>query len=211
MARRKEVDYFGLFKKAIDYSCVLTKELTTLVEEYKDINKNGQLEKRVDEIHKIEHDADKVYHEIVFELNRAFITPIEREDILLIANAIDDVSDKIEEVAFSFWVFNITEMRPETKQFIDLVNRICKESTEAVYEFANYRKSKTIKDKLHTIKKLENEGDTLYRHSVRRLFENEKDPIALQKWREIYDNMEKIFDACRYLANMLENTIVKNS
>lgn len=211
MARKKEVDYFGLFKNAIDYSCILAKELTTLTEEYKDINVKGNLEERVDEIHKIEHKADLIYREIVFELNRAFITPIEREDILSIANAIDDVSDKIEEVAFSFWVFNISDLRPEMKQFIDLINKICEESKNAVYEFSNYKKSKTIKDKLHSIGKLENEGDTLYRQSVRRLFEFEKDPVKIQKWRVIFDNMEKIFDACKYLASMLENTIVKNS
>ncbi len=211
MSRKKEVDYYQLFKDAIDYSVKLANQLTVLVDEYNDEKIQVDLEARVKEIHKTEHDADLIYHNLVFELNRAFITPIERDDILAIASGIDDISDQIEEVAFRLWIFNIKDLRPETKQFIDLINKCCEKTKEAIYEFGNFKKSKTIIDLLHEIGRLENEGDTLYRKSVRNLFEIEKDQIEIIKWREILHDMEKTFDVCKHLSGTLENTIVKNS
>lgn len=211
MARKKDIDYFKLFRDAIEYTCKLSDQLNTLINEYNDEKVQVDLEKRVAEIHKTEHEADMIYHDLVYELNRAFITPIEREDILAIANGIDDICDQIEEVAFSLWIFNIKELRPEINQFMDLIKRCCQKTKESVYEFSNFKKSKTIIDLLHTVGRLENEGDMLYRNSVRKLFETEKDPIEILKWHEILDGMEITFDKCKHLAGILENTIVKNS
>lgn len=211
MARKKEVDYFKLFGDAIEYACVLSDQLNRLIDEYNNEDVQVDLEKRVSEIHKIEHEADLIYHELVYELNRAFITPIEREDILAIANGIDDICDQIEEVAFSLWTFNIKELRPEMNQFMELIKSCCKHSKEAIQEFANFKKSKNIVEMLHTISSLENDGDALYRKTLRKLFETEKNPVEIIKWHEIFDGMEATFDTCKHLAGILENTIVKNS
>ena len=92
-----------------------------------------------------------------------------------------------------------------------MINKCCEKTKEAIYGFSNFKKSKTIIGLLHEIGRLENEGDNIYRKSVRNLFEIEKDQIEIIKWREILHDMEKTFDVCKHLAGVLENTIVKNS
>ena len=145
------------------------------------------------------------------ELARAFITPIEREDILELMQELDDVTDDIEDVLIRTYIFHILSIREDALRFADIISRCCGEMLKMMKEFRDFRKSKTIHEMIVAINDLEEEGDRLYTEAVRRLFMHSKDPIELMVWREIFDRMEKCCDACEHVANIVESIIMKNS
>lgn len=211
MARKKEVDYFSLFVEAIDFSIILGDMLSDIVKQYSPSFCENSLPEILNVMHKKEHDADTIYTNIVYELNVAFITPIEREDILEIAKSIDDVTDAIEELAFAFNMYDITKMNSDINDFVDLLNKCLMKVREILIEFKTFKKSKTIRKFIDELNELEYEGDNLYRSTVKKLFATEKDPIELQKWRIIYEALETSFDKCQDLGSAVENAIIKNS
>ncbi len=211
MARKKEVNYFEMMKNAMQHACDISDRLAELVAEFNTGKTKENLYSRLDEIHDIEHEGDKVHDEIIYELNRAFITPIEREDILAVAHDIDRITDHIENVAFRLWMFNIEALRPEMQEFVTLIRNCCGKAAEVLDEFEHFKKSKVIRTLIRQLYAFEHEGDTLYRTAVKNLFTEEKDLLEIQKWRELYHDMEVCFDTCKEMAQSVENAIVKNS
>lgn len=211
MAKKKEVDYYSLFVEALDFSIVLGDMLTDIIKQYSPSFCEGSLPEILNVMHKKEHEADAIYANIVYELNVAFITPIEREDILEIAKSIDDVTDAIEELAFALNMYDITRMRQDIPDFMSLLNKCLLKAREVLTEFKSFKKSKTIRKFIDELNELEYEGDNLYRSTVKHLFATEKDPIELQKWRIIYEELETCFDKCQDLGRAVENAIIKNS
>lgn len=211
MAKKKEVDFFELMQEEAKFTSELTVKLKVLFSEFKENSGIEELQERLNEIHSIEHKGDIVHATIVSELNKAFITPIDREDIFSVAENIDKMTNAIENVAFRLWMFNIKEVRADMHEFIDLIGSCCDKITEIIAEFKNFKKSKTLTELIRQAYEYENDGDRIYRTAVRNLFETEKDPIEVQKWREFYHDMEKCFDACSDLAGSVERAAVKNS
>lgn len=208
---KKDVNYFEMMKKAMGQACDISDHLLKIVENFNQEPGIQNLHDKLDEIHEIEHNGDKIHDEIVFELNRAFITPIDREDILSVAHEIDKITDNIENVAFRLWMFNIKRLRPEMKQFVELMRKSCQKAMEVLDEFENFKKSKTVSALIQQLYTYEYEGDILYRKAVKDLFTEETNSIEIQKWRELYHDMETCFDTCKEMARSVENAIVKNS
>ena len=205
--KKKDYDYFQSFTQAVDYSCQAAEILKNTLT-YFDTDK---LNDRLKDVHGVEHAADLGKHEMMSELARAFITPIEREDILELMQELDDVTDDIEDVLIRTYIFHILSIREDALRFADIISRCCGEMLKMMKEFRDFRKSKTIHEMIVTINDLEEEGDRLYTEAVRRLFMHSKDPIELMVWREIFDRMEKCCDACEHVANIVESIIMKNS
>ena len=205
--KKKDYDYFQAFTQAVDYSCQAAEILKNTLT-YFDTDK---LNDRLKDVHGVEHAADLGKHEMMSELARAFITPIEREDILELMQELDDVTDDIEDVLIRTYIFHILSIREDALRFADIISRCCGEMLKMMKEFRDFRKSKTIHEMIVTINDLEEEGDHLYTEAVRRLFMHSKDPIELMVWREIFDRMEKCCDACEHVANIVESIIMKNS
>ena len=205
--KKKDYDYFQAFTQAVDYSCQAAEILKNTLT-YFDTDK---LNDRLKDIHGVEHAADLGKHEMMSELARAFITPIEREDILELMQELDDVTDDIEDVLIRTYIFHILSIREDALRFADIISRCCGEMLKMMKEFRDFRKSKTIHEMIVAINDLEEEGDRLYTEAVRRLFMHSKDPIELMVWREIFDRMEKCCDACEHVANIVESIIMKNS
>ena len=170
-----------------------------------------QLAAVLDELHRIEHDADKKKHEMMAVLVKAFITPIEREDIILLSQSIDEVTDKIEDVLIRIYINNVQQIRPEALAFIKVIIRCCEALKEVMEEFADFRKSKTLHGLIIEINALEEEGDRLFIESMRRLHAEVTDPIEIIAWREIYVYLEKCCDACEHVADVVESVIMKNT
>ena len=211
MAKKKEADFFELIQQEANFTNELTIKVKELFGEFeKDSNFSG-LNERLDEIHKLEHKGDEVHSAIVTELNRAFITPIDREDIFYVSANINRLTNAIENVAFRLWMFNIKELRPDAHAFIELIGKCSEKIVEIMADFKNFKKSKILTEIIHQAYEYENDGDRIYRNAVRDLFETEKDPIEVQKWREFYHDMEKCFDACSDLAGSVERAALKNS
>lgn len=201
----KPVDYFHMLVEATEQSCKAAESLEELVLTM------DNLETRLHALHEIEHHADGLLHDLCAELNRAFITPLEREDILEIASAIDDITDQIEDTGIHIWMTNIKGTRPDMVEFVRIVRQCCDELLSGIKEFRNYKRSKTINDHIIEVNRLEEVGDRLYQKAVRNLYLTETDPLEIYKWREVYNDLEECCDAIELVADLMESAMMKNS
>ncbi|BAF60217.1 phosphate transport regulator [Pelotomaculum thermopropionicum SI] len=162
------------------------------------------------QIKTVENMGDQYTHEIIMALNKTFITPLEREDILDLTIKLDDILDLIEACAWSFDLFNISE--PD--EYMKLFARNIEMCTQEIVYAINYlveKKLPEITRHTHKINDLENVADDLLRDSLKTLFSTCTDPIELIKRKEIYHMMEEVTDACEDVANILEGIIMRNS
>ena len=207
MAKKSDNYYFENFIQCVECGCQAAMMLEENLANF-DVNR---LSENLDELHKIEHDADKKKHEMMGVLVKAFITPIEREDIILLSQCIDEVTDQIEDVLIRIYINNVHTIRPEALQFTKVIIRCCKVLKEIMEEFANFKKSKTLHGLIIEINALEEEGDRLFIDSMRRLHTEVTDPLEIIAWREIYNFLEKCCNACEHVADAVESVIMKNT
>jgi predicted phosphate transport protein (TIGR00153 family) len=162
------------------------------------------------EMKEYEHKGDKYTHIILTELNKTFITPIEREDIMELIKKLDDVLDGIEACASRFEMYQISKSDPFIRKFGDCLRRSAQEIKSAIY-LLTQKKLLAIQPHCVKINELENEGDDLMRQGIKHLFQNVKDPIELIKHKEIYERLEQTTDSCEDVANTLQSIIMRNS
>jgi len=200
----KKQDFFELFESAARNLYDGAKLQRDLMEDYKDA------EEKRKRIFDIENEGDLITHETIKRLNKTFVTPIDREDIHALICRMDDILDLIEGTADRMQVFKVKEPTMEAV----VLSRIIFSTTEAISKAISYLKEKNysyINEYCIKINQLENEGDRVYRDAVGKLFENEKDPMMVIKWREIYKNMEDALDRCEDVANILEGIVLKHA
>ena len=163
---------------------------------------------KADEIKEVEHRCDHLTHQVIQRLHKTFVTPLDREDIHALARSLDDVIDAIDDSAAVIRLYQITEVRPDARD----LSRIIKTSTEQVVSAMKaLGRKEGISAAAVEINRLENEADRLHQTSVRRLFEEERDPIQIIKWKEILDFLEIATDRCEDVANVLEGVVVKHA
>ena len=207
MSSKKDYNYYDMFVKMVDYSCQSAEILHNLFTNFD----TEQLQEKIVEMHNLEHGADMCKHDMMNKLVREFITPIEREDIMELAQELDEVTDNIEDVLLRVYMYNITTIHPEALEFSNVIVSCCKALKKAMEEFHNFRKSTTVQTSIIEINRLEEVGDKLYTESARKLYVNCKDPIEIIAWTETLDRLEKCCDACEHAANVVESVIMKNS
>lgn len=201
----KEVKFFDLFDKQAE-------NLVKAAEFYKKLTDEAAFTpENVRAMHELEHYGDELTHNIINTLNETFITPFDREDILALANRLDDIIDGIYLITNRFQLYKITK---PTKYSQKLANTIA-QSTKAMQKaLASLRSNKNMKETLFQcveINRLENEGDVLRDEAISWLFENEKDPIMVIKQKELFEEAETVTDFCEYVANLVESILVKNN
>jgi predicted phosphate transport protein (TIGR00153 family) len=163
---------------------------------------------KADEIKEVEHKCDFLTHEIIQRLHRTFVTPLDREDIHTLARSLDDVMDAIDASAAVVRLYQIVHVRPDARELARLV----KVSAEQVVIAMKALERKTgISTPAVEINRLENEADRAHQIALRRLFEEERDPITIIKWKEILDFLEAATDRCEDVANVLEGVVVKHA
>ena len=207
MAKKSDRYYFDNFIACVDCS---HRAATLLGETLKNYSKE-ELAKKREQIHEIEHEADMKKHELMYMLNKAFITPIEREDIISLAQNLDDITDTIEDVFLRIYICNVDEIRSTAIAMTDLVVSACEALKTAMEEFPEFRKSTKLKEHLIRINDLEEEGDNLYIEGMRELHTGENNPVDIITWRDIYGYLERCMDACEHVADVMETVIMKNS
>lgn len=214
--KAKEENYFDLFIGGMGYTCDVAAAVLNLLKNYTP----KDLKEKIKKIHAIEHEGDGHFHRLYEQIMKSFMTPIEREDILEIAQRIDNITDMVEDVANRFYMFDIKEVRQDVIPFMERIVTCCDVTMETVKEFKNFSKAKSsIKTKITQVNDLEEEGDDFYVAAVRGLFTSEPnslappcaDPVDVWKWREIYHKMELCFDACEDLVDAMEGVIIKNT
>jgi predicted phosphate transport protein (TIGR00153 family) len=157
-----------------------------------------------------EKKGDSFVHEVIKELNNAFITKIEREDILSLTMSMDDVLDGLENTAALFEMYSITQADEYMHQFVDAIRKSTIEIVAAI-ELLSANKLLPIREHSIKIKDFESKCDGILRESLKHLFAVEKDPIRIIQYKEIYEQLENIADYCQSVANTLETIIMKNS
>ncbi|MBE6537861.1 MAG: DUF47 family protein [Ruminococcaceae bacterium] len=207
MAKKENNYYFDTFTKGLSFASDAAVLLKQCLENY-DAEK---LEAQMDEMHEIEHNADMLKHEMMARLVKEFLPPIEREDIVEFSHTVDDVTDCVEDVLRRMYMFNITALRPDAIDFASVIERGCKALENMAKELPNFKKSETLKSSIVEINHLEEEGDRLYIAALRKLYTEEKDPVAIASWTALYDTLEKCCDKCEHVADMAEQIIMKNS
>ena len=206
MSKKKDSYYFENFVTCVEYSSRAARMLEENLIHFRREN----LKDRLDEIHRVEHDADQKKHEMMGVLVKAFITPIEREDIILLSQSIDEVTDKIEDVMIRLYINNVKDIRPEAVEFAALLIQCCEALSQMMQEFENFKKSKTLHECLIRINELEEQGDRLFIKSMRKLHKETDNVIDIIAWREIFNYLEKCCDACEDVADAVERVMMKN-
>jgi len=160
-------------------------------------------------IKRLEHQADQVTHEVVTRLDRVFITPLDREDIHLLASRLDDVMDLIDGTASRVQMYQAGEAPPGAILMADVVLRSTQQLLVAVMGLEK-NKDRVVLDACAQVKRLEEEGDSVYHEWVARLFDGSPDALIVIKWKEIYDTLEKTLDHMEDAGNVLESISIKH-
>ena len=166
------------------------------------------VERRAGEIRDAEHRGDEISHDIGHRLENTFVTPFDREEIHGLISALDDVLDYIEEVADTFVLYRIDAPTPVAVEQAAIVVRQCEQLHEALSHLRGFKNLDKYWIEVH---RLENEGDRVVRTAIASLFEKEKNPIELIKWKEIYTLLETTIDKCEDVANIIERIVVENA
>ena len=207
MAKKQDSIYFKSFIKCTDLSCQAAHMLEETMANF-DVEKMAD---QMEAIHTIEHAADMEKHELLNTLIKAFITPIDREDIILLSQNIDDLTDNIEDVLIRIYYNNIRTIHPDALELMRIVCRCCEAVKVMMEEFADFRHSKKLHEQIIKINSMEEEADKVYIDSMHRLHTNCTGPMTVMTWREIYSYLEKCADACEHVADTVESVIMKNS
>jgi uncharacterized protein len=157
-----------------------------------------------------ENKGDDMVHEVIKDLHNAFITYIEREDILTLTMSMDDVLDGLEHTAALFEMYSIVDADDYMLRFVDAI-RSCASEIETAVDLLAAKKLLNMREHAIKIKDLESKCDGILRESIKHLFVNEKDPIRIIQYKEIYEELENIADFCQAVANTLETIIMKNA
>ena len=199
----RERKFFVLFEQGAQNRVKIAQQLRDLVYIWENIKE------RVEMITDLEHQGDAITHEIVAQLHRTFVTPFDREDIALLANALDDITDFIQSTADSMLLFRVEHPTDSAKQLADIVVQAAVEIEKAISElYKGIDKNRLLKQ-CTEINRLENLGDSVHRSAIAELFANANDFSYLIKWREIYEHMETAIDRCEDVANILEGVALK--
>lgn len=202
--KHKDMEFFELF---VDSAVYFNKSAILMDEVMRDY---GKAEANMKEIADIEHDADDINDRIIDKLNQTFITPIDREDIYALANALDDGVDFLQGTSERIVMYRTGQA---SEGAIEL-GHLLLESTEALVRafemLKDIKKNQhKILDQTRRIEKLESAGDRLYRKEVAHLFECCKDPIEIIKWKEVLEYLEDTLDHCEDLADLIRGVVMK--
>jgi predicted phosphate transport protein (TIGR00153 family) len=161
----------------------------------------------VDQIKSVEHKCDALTHDIIQRLNRTFVTPLDREDIHELARSLDDVMDAIDAAAALVRLYRFESVRYGARELAQLITAATAQIRPALDALEQHKGLIT-----HAIEmnRLENEADRIHLQAVSRLFDEERDPLMVMKWKETLDFLEAATDRCEDVANVLEGVMVKH-
>ncbi|AZV56239.1 DUF47 family protein [Clostridium sp. AWRP] len=175
------------------------------------LNNLENSEENLKKLKEVEHEGDKKQHEILEQLNKTFITPIDREDIYAIANDMDNIIDYMESTASRFVMFNVNECTEDAISLSKMIVQCCKELIIIMEELKNMKTSKQLSKKIIEVNRIEEDGDVVSRKAIGDIFRKDIEVIDVIKWREIYQYLEDTLDACEDLANVIEGVVMKNA
>lgn len=201
----REFNFFDLFEKQVGYAV----EAATYFKEL--VSKKAIDENTLEKMHRLEHEGDNVTHEIFERLNKTFITPFDREDIHALAKELDDIVDMLYTIVNRLKVYDVAGGNKNLVEFASVIEESVKTVQCAIKGLRNTKNLKAVTESCVEVNRLENVGDSMRDEMLAKLFQTEKDPINLIKWKEIYQEAETVLDICEDVAHIVQNILVKQA
>ncbi|MGN1248863.1 MAG: DUF47 domain-containing protein [Candidatus Spyradocola sp.] len=207
MASKQDRFYFENFIAAADCSCRAADFLVDCLEHYD----ARQLQRMMQDLHAIEHEGDGKKHEMSAALARAFVTPVDREDLALISANIDDVTDSLEEILEGLYMDQIQTILPGTVDFARRLADCCRLMKAMLSEFPNFKKPAQLHKLIIDLNHAEEECDRIYMEATMNIRKHCTDVLDIVSWREIYARMENCADACEHVGDCVDMVVMKNT
>jgi predicted phosphate transport protein (TIGR00153 family) len=198
----RDQQYFDMFEAAARNLVTASELLVRLLRGWPDSSSLGR------DIVVCEQDGDRITHDIIHRLNQTFVTPIDREDILELASALDDVVDFIEEAADYLALYKIEAPMDQANRLAIILHDATRQIEQAMPRLRDFRDLSHYTIEIH---RLENDGDRVTREAMAALFDHGIDPMTVIRWKDIYERLESGIDATEKCANVLEGIVLKNS
>jgi uncharacterized protein len=195
-------EFFGLFEEAGTNTVRAADLLDQLLRGWPDSKELGR------EILICEQEGDRITHDLIRKLNNTFVTPIEREDILVLASALDDIVDFTEEAADYLSLYKIEAPMEQAQRLSHVLLESTRQIAEAIPRLRGFR---DISHYVVEINRLENDGDRIVREAIASLFDGGIDPMVVIRWKDIFERLEAAIDACERVAHILEGVVIKNA
>jgi len=199
----REQKFFDLFEGSARNMVKAAQKLKGMVDTWEDVRKS------VDEIDDLEHEGDTITHEIMAQLHRTFVTPFDREDIVMLAHTLDDVTDFIHAAADAMLLYKIDRPTQRAKELADIIVQAAVEVEKVMPQLRHRAELKNILVRCVEINRLENVADDVFHSAQAELFDDTTDMAQVIKWREIYEYMESATDRCEDVSNVLEGVALK--
>ena len=199
----KEEKFFDLFEELVNKIEEGGELFLDLVEHYE------YSDQKIAKLKELEHEADVITRNTYEKMHKTFLTPIDREDIYGLVNKMDSILDMVEASATRMSLYKVKVPASEIIDQARILNKAIKKVKYIVYAMRNMKNAKMILDNCVELHTLENEGDIVMRMTISRLFECEKDPIELIKWKEIFERIEESIDICEDVSNIVEGIVLK--
>jgi predicted phosphate transport protein (TIGR00153 family) len=169
-----------------------------------------QFKEIASELRRLEHQADDIAHRLYTELDKTFVTPIDREDLVHLTSMLDNVIDAIEHCAAFIVIYHTPQLTPAMKKLIEVTREAVKEVVAAVSKLKNFNKPETLGPHLVHVNTLENEADVVYRVALEQIFSQPQEAVELVRQRDILNAMEMCVDSCEDVMDAIQSVTVKN-
>jgi predicted phosphate transport protein (TIGR00153 family) len=195
-------EFFDLYNRAAANNVAIAEKVIELLERFPE-----QSDEIARDVKELEHEGDRITHELVDLVNRTFVTPFDRDDMYRLAAALDDICDHVDEAVENIVSYGVRDVREGARAQAGVIQRSAAKLSEAIGRLEGFRDSRR---QLIELRELEDEGDRIVRASISELFASGGDPIALIRWKDIHEQLEEAVDACENAADVLEAILVKN-
>ncbi len=196
--------FYRLFEQDVANVLRGAELLSDLLNNFTDVGTKVKL------IQAAEHEGDALTHEIFEQLNRTFVTPLDREDIAAITRSLDDVLDYIEASADAFQLYDIDEPTSAAIELGELILQASQQVHKAILAMRYKKQAANIREAVVEINRIENLADQVYRGAMSSLF-RQNDPIRMIKWKQVYDYLEQATDLCEDVGDVLQGVLLKNA
>ena len=201
----RDTKFYDLFEEGTANLVIAAEKLVDLFENYENV------EAKAKQLKDLEKQSDVVTHQIIAKLNRTFVTPIDREDIALLADTLDDVMDFVEAAGRTAFLYRVAQSTERARQLASIVLKVAYQLNDVLPRLRHRDQFERILEQCVEINSLENEADDVHHAALAELFDDCTDPCEIIKWREIYQHMENATDRGEDVANVLEGIVLKHA
>lgn len=208
MPKKNKFNYFKAYEKLTELA---VQESELLIEAMRTFTDASGYSDTMEQMHEFENQGDDINHDIFTAAATDFMPPFDREDVVSLAQALDNVLDYIDDVLGHMYVYDIRTMPENAMYFAELIKKSCKALDKAMSEFHGFKKNKKFKQLIVDINSYEEEADALYKKAMRHLHTEDNEHVMhVLVWSRIYERMERCCDACEHAADIVNTIILKN-